>query len=219
MTTNKKVSILILTHNAPKYVRLTIESLRRHTKNIDYEVCVIDNASRRPTRLMVKWLYRRKLIDKAVFSSHNSLFAGGNNILSTIADKNADYYLLLNSDIEIKSDDWLSNLLKAHKKGVTAYGVVEDEPYRVDGYCYLIDVDLYRQYPLDEKNFQWFWAITKQQAQVLSAGYNVQGYKEHEQYLHHFGGRSGGDFRGAEGMNTSAEVSKKWFNGKKPKFL
>jgi hypothetical protein len=168
---------------------------------------------------MLRLLFRRKLIHKLVFSSHNTLFAAGNNILSSVADKEADYFLLLNSDVEIKDDDWLNRLLKVNKKGITSYGVVEDEPYRVDGYCYLIDADLYRKYPLDEHNFQWFWAITKQQALILTNGYSVQGYQDHEEYLHHFGGKSGGDFTGAEGMNTPAEVTNKWFKGKRPKFL
>jgi glycosyltransferase involved in cell wall biosynthesis len=216
---NKKVSILMLTHNAPGYVKLTVESLVKHTKNVDYELCVIDNASKRTTRVLLKLFYRRKMIQKVIFSSYNTLFASGNNILSSVADKDADYFLLLNSDIEIKDDNWLSKLLDVHKKGVTSYGVVESEPYRVDGYCYLIDADLYRKYPLDERNFQWFWAITKQQAQVLTSGYSVQGFRNHEEYLHHFGGKSGGDFMGAEGMNTPAEVSKKWFRDKRPKFL
>lgn len=220
MAANKtKISILVLTHNAPMYVRLTVRSLIRHTKNADYELCVLDNSSKRPTRYLLNILYKFKMIDKLVLSSHNTLFAAGNNILSSVADKNADYFLLLNSDIEIRSDNWLDNLLKVHKRGVTAYGVVEDEPSRVDGYCYLIDADLYRKYPLDDYNYQWFWAITKQQGRLLTDGYSVQGIKEHEQYLHHFGGKSGNDFNGAEGMSTSVEVSKKWFHGKRPKFL
>lgn len=209
----------MLTHNAPKYVDLTIKTLRKYTKGIDYELVVLDNASKLQTRLVVKRLFRKKLIDKVVFSSYNTLFAAGNNIMSSVADKESKYFLLLNSDIEIKDDKWLHKLLKVHKTGITSYGVVDTEPYRVDGYCYLIDADLYRKYPLDERNFQWFWAITKQQAQVLTAGHNVQGFKEHEKYLHHFGGKSGGDFHGAEGMSTPAEISKKWFKGKKPTFL
>lgn len=217
--TNSKISILMLTHNAPKYVKLTIESLHKHTKNVNYELCVLDNASRYPTRLVLRLLAKRNMINKITFSSYNTLFAAGNNILSSIADKKADYFLLLNSDVEIKDDNWLDNLLEAHKRGVTTYGVVEDEPYRVDGYCYLVDADLYRKYPLDEDNYQWFWAITKQQATIMADGHSVQGFKNHEKYIHHFGGKSGGDFSGAEGMSTPAEVSKKWFKGRRPKFL
>lgn len=214
-----KVSILMLTHNAPKYVNLTIKTLRKHTQGIDYELVVLDNGSKLRTRLLLKWLYHRRLIDKIVLSSYNTLFAAGNNLLTHVANKEATHFLLLNSDIEIKSDEWLHNLLKVHKSGITTYGVVDSEPYRVDGFCYLIDADLYRKYPLDEQNFQWFWAITKQQAEILTTGHNVQGFKEHEIYLHHFGGKSGGDFVGAADMDTPADVSKKWFNGKKPKFL
>lgn len=209
----------MLTHNAPKYVELTIKSLHKYTKNTDYELVVLDNASKLQTRLLLKRLYKKGLIDKLVMSSYNTLFAAGNNIMSSVADKDSKYYLLLNSDIEIKDKEWLSRLLEIHKKGVSAYGTVESEPARVDGYCYLVDAELYRKYPLDEDNFQWFWAVTKQQAQILTSGYHVQGFQEHEKYLHHFGGKSGGDFRGAEGMTTSAEVSKKWFKGKRPKFL
>jgi len=215
----KTISILMLTHNAPKYVKLTIDSLVKHTTNINYELCVLDNASKRSTRLLLKLLFKRKKIHKVVFSSYNTLFAAGNNILSSVADKNADYFLLLNSDIEIRDDNWLDNLLKVHKRGITSYGVVESEPFRVDGYCYLIDADLYRKYLLDDHNFQWFWAITKQQAQILTDGYSVQGFKEHEDRLHHFGGKSGNDFYGAEGMSTPMKVSKEWFKGKKPKLL
>lgn len=209
----------MLTHNAPKYVELTIKTLRKYTKNIDYELVVLDNASKLRTRLVLQKLYRTGYVDKLVFSTYNTLFAAGNNILASVADKESDYFLLLNSDIEIKSNNWLKKLLEIHEPGITTYGVVDSEPYRVDGYCYLIDASLYRKYPLAEQRFQWFWAITKQQAQVLSAGYNVQGIKYHEDYLHHFGGKSGNDFMGAEGIDTPMDVSIKWFKGKKPKFL
>lgn len=216
---NRRVSILMLTHNAPKYVWITITSLRKYTKDVDYELVVLDNASKLWTRLIVKLLFIFKMIDKVIFSSYNTLFAAGNNILASTADKHSDLFLLLNSDIEIKSEKWVHKLLSTHKKGITSYGVVNTEPYRVDGYCYLIDADLYRKYPLDEQNFQWFWAITKQQAQVLTEGKSVQGFMEHEEYLHHFGGKSGGDFVGAAGMDTPADVSTKWFKGKRPTFI
>ncbi|MDL2235500.1 glycosyltransferase [Christensenellaceae bacterium OttesenSCG-928-L17] len=217
---NDKISIIILTHNAPKYVRLTLASLKKYTKG-NYEVLVLDNASKRPTRTLLKLLLRLGYIGKLVMSSHNTLFAGGNNILAAIADQDSKYFLLLNSDVEIKSSEWLTNLLKIHKKnkaGITTYGVVDTEPKRVDGYCYLIDADLYRKFPLDE-SYQWYWGITKQQAKVLNDGHIVQGVKDHEQYLHHFGGKSGDSFIGAKGMDTPQTKSKKWFNGKKPKFL
>jgi GT2 family glycosyltransferase len=218
-----KISILILVHNAPKYVKLTLESLHKHTKKANYEVIVLDNASKIRTKLLLVYLYKiKKYIDKLAFSTYNTLFAGGNNLASSMADVKSKYFLLLNSDIEIKSDDWLDHLLRIHKKnqaGISSYGVVESEPKRVDGYCYLINADLYQKYPLSN-DYQWWWAITKQQADVLARERErVQGFREHEKYLHHFGGKSGQDFRGAEGLDTSTEISKKWFKGKAPEFL
>lgn len=210
----KKVSILMLTHNAPKYVKLTIESLRKHTNNNEYELIVLDNASKKPTRLLLKWFFRKKMIDKVIFSSHNTLFAAGNNIMAHAASPESELYLLLNSDIEIKSDDWLDRLLEVHEKGVSAHGVVESAPTRVDGYCYLIDADLYRKHPLDDRQFQWWWAITKQQADILGEGYKVKGYLNHEKYLHHFGGKSGEGFKGAKGMDMITSLPESWFAGK-----
>lgn len=209
----------MLTHNAPDYVKLTISSLKKHTKNVDYELIVLDNGSGLRTRSLLKSLYRKKKIDKLIMSTYNTLFAAGNNMMSHAVRADSELYLLLNSDIEIKNDNWLSNLVKIHKGGVTTYGVVDSEPFRVDGFCYLIDAELYHKFPLDAKKFQWFWAITKQQAQILTSGYEVQGYKDHEKYLHHFGGKSGGDFKGAAGMDTPIDVSKDWFKNKKPTFL
>ena len=91
-------------------------------------------------------------------------------------------------------------------------GVVPFPPVRVDGYCLLIDADLYRQFKLDE-DYAWWWSITKLQAQVLRAGLSVRGYLHHERYLHHFGGKSGSDFKQAKGMDTSIEEADKWFGG------
>lgn len=208
----KKIAFLILTHNAPKYVKLTIDSVYKHTKDIDFEIIVLDNDSKWQTKALLKLLFLRKKIDKLVFSSHNTLFGGGNNIMAHLTD-DADLFLLLNSDIEVKDDNWLKNLLEHHKKGVTAYGVIEHEPVRVDGWCYLIDAELYRQNPLSREH-QWWWAITKQQADILNQGYDVQGFQDYEKWIHHFGGKSGGDFKGAKGMATPVETSKGWFKGK-----
>jgi len=219
---NKKIAILILTHNAPKYVKLTLDSLAKNTHGINHEVIVLDNASKFATKAELLWQYKiKKQINKLAFSTYNTFFAGGNNILAIMADKDTDYFLLLNSDVEIKSANWLEHLLELHVKNdaaITSYGVVDSEPYRVDGYCYLINADLYRENPLDE-NYQWWWAITKQQADSMVSGGKVQGVKDHEEYLHHFGGKSGQDFRDAKGLDTSIEISRKWFKGKKPEFL
>ena len=96
-------------------------------------------------------------------------------------------------------------MIDVHKPGITAFGVVQGDPItRVDGYCMLVDSRLNRDHLLDE-SFQWFWSVTKLQAQLLTVGYSVQGYIEHENQLHHFGGKSGKGFKGAKGMDVNVQ--------------
>jgi hypothetical protein len=202
----------MLTHNAPRYVELSIRTLARYTRNVDYELVVVDNASEQPTKNRLNQLKREGLVQRVTFLGYNSFFAGGNNIAARQAADHSTHLLLLNSDVEIKHPDWLSNLLAVHKPGITTYGVSED-PLRVDGYCLLVDAALYREHPLDE-NHQFFWANTKFQAALLARGYSVQGYAEHERYLHHFGGKSGKAYKSARGLVMTQEELTECFRGK-----
>jgi glycosyltransferase involved in cell wall biosynthesis len=211
------VSILMLVHNAPHYVDISIRSVAEKTADVNHELVVIDNASEIKTQALLTSLSQQGLIQKLRLMERNTLFAGGNNIAAKEADPAATHFLLLNSDIEIKDSQWLRHLLDIHKKGITSYGVAES-PIRVDGYCLLIDAELYRQYQLDEGH-QWWWSVTKLQAAVLRDGLSVQGYAEHERYLHHFGGRSGDAFKNAKGMNVSQAEVYQWFGGLTPLVL
>jgi hypothetical protein len=205
------VSILMLTHNAPEYVELSIVSITQ-TVDVNYELVVVDNASDAETRHIVTTLFSRGLINRLTFLNYNSLFAEGNNIAARVARQDATHYLLLNSDVEIRHPYWLANLLHHHKRGVTAYGVAFNHVPRADGYCFLIDADLYKQHQLDEGH-QWWWSITKIQAKLLNADLSVQAFANHEQWLHHFGGKSGDSWRGAKGMEITPEDAALWFNG------
>lgn len=210
-----KLSILMLTYNAPRYVLESIWGVKKktNTNGFTYELVVVDNKSRLPTRVLVKLLKLIGLVDVLYMNSVNSLFAGGNNIAAKLADKESALYLLLNSDVRINHADWLVNLVRRHKRGVTAYGMVDD-PLRADGYCYLIDANLYHKYPLDE-NHQWWWSITKQQAQLLGDA-SVQAYRNHEKWLHHYGGRSGKGFKDAKGMDIDIDNVRSWYEKADP---
>lgn len=208
----KKVSILMLTYNAPRYVKKSIVSLKKLTKNSNYELIVVDNASKHPT---IRTLYKLKsqgLIDKLYYNSQNDLFAKGNNIAARLASEDSDYYLLLNSDVEIKSSDWLDKLIELMPKegGIVSFGAVQSEPKRADGYCMMINADLYNKYKLDE-HFQWWWGVTKLESQVLKEGKKVIAIDNHEEYIHHFGGKSGKGFSDATGMDVNMDEVKKWF--------
>lgn len=208
----KKVSVLMLTYNAPRYVKKSIVSLKKLTKNSNYELIVVDNDSKHPT---IRTLYKLKsqgLIDKLYYNSQNDLFAKGNNIAARLASEDSDYYLLLNSDVEIKSSDWLDKLIELmpEEGGIASFGAVQSAPKRADGYCMMINADLYNKYKLDE-HFQWWWGVTKLESQVLKEGKKVIAVDDHEEYIHHFGGKSGKGFSDATGMDVDMDEVKKWF--------
>lgn len=211
------VSILMLTYNAPEYVELSIRSVRERTVGVDYELVVVDNDSRPPTKELVQKLYDQGLIDSLKLMPYNSFFAEGSNIAASLASSQATHYLLLNSDVEVHSVEWMRRLLDHHSRGATAYGLALD-PLRIDGYCLLIDADLYQSHPLDEGH-QWWWGVTKQQAQLLREGFTVQGWGEHAAYLTHFGGKSGSAFKSARGMDVVREEVEQWFDGKRATVL
>ena len=211
------VSILMLVYNAPHYVEESIETVHSMTSDVEYELVVVDNASNSETKELLQKLYDEKKIDKLYFNPLNSLFAGGNNIASRISSPNSDYYLLLNSDICIKNPAWLAKLVNLHQNhscGATAYGAVLATPIRADGYCLLVNKELYDKYLLDE-NYAWFWGVTKLESQILADGFNIIAVKEHEKYIHHYGGGSGDAFKNAKGMDTEIGAIIKWFNLKK----
>lgn len=209
-TPDIKVSIHILVHNAPEYVRLTIRSLVQKTAQPAYEIVVVDNGSETATRDLLHALHSAGHVQRIEVLNRNSLFAEGNNIAAALAPGDATHFLLLNSDVEVRHPDWLSNLLRGHRKGISGYGVVEKPWPRADGWCLLIDSDLYTKYRLDE-SYQWWWSITKLQAQLLKDGYAVRAYRNHEKYVHHFGGKSGNGYVGARGMELKQEEAAGWF--------
>lgn len=207
-----KISVLMLTYNAPHYVKKSIVTLKKMTEGVDYELIVVDNNSKHPTIRTLYKLKSRGLIDKLYYNSQNDLFAKGNNIASRLAREDSDYYLLLNSDVEIKSKDWLKKLVDLMPKngGIVSFGAVQSAPKRADGYCMLINADLYNKYKLDE-HFQWWWGVTKLESQVLKEGKAVIAVENHEEYIHHFGGKSGKGFKDATGMDVDMAEVKQWF--------
>ncbi|WP_461461028.1 glycosyltransferase family 2 protein [Methanobrevibacter sp.] len=207
------ISILMLTYNAPSYVFKSIRDVHKTKKVTDnLELIVLDNSSKFPTKFILKILKKLGFIDKLVLNPQNDFFARGNNLASQHASNNATHYLLLNSDIKITDINCFNKLSELHPKdgGISSFGAVLSEPKRADGYCMLIDKDLYDKFKLDE-DFQWWWSVTKLQSQVLSSGYKIIAVRNHEEYIHHYGGKSGKGFEDVKGMNTDIEIVKGWF--------
>jgi glycosyltransferase involved in cell wall biosynthesis len=210
----------MLTHNAPDYVRISVESLRALTQDVRYELVVVDNASGPETVALLRQLKAQGLVDRLHLSSVNTLFAEGNNIAARMADVRSTHFLLLNSDVEVHAPLWLRELLDLHQApGIAAYGVVAHPPIRVDGYCLLIDAPSWRERGGLDEGFQWWWSVTKLQAGMLADGLPVRGIYAHDDRLVHFGGRSGDAFRGAQGMSATQKEVESWFAGRRPEVL
>lgn len=210
---NAVVSIVILVHNAPDYAKHTLRTLQKTKTKMAYEVIVLDNASKLRTRKMLKRLEEKGWIDKLILSEENTLFSKGNNIAVRYMSETSRYILLLNSDIEIRNPKWLDELFRIHTKGVTALGCSSFQDNRPDGFCYLVDRELYEKIKLDE-SYAWFFSLAKLTAQILNMGYKVNTIVDYSNLLYHYGGKSG-KVKNASGMDTLEEEVVSWFGGKK----
>lgn len=208
------VSIIILSYNAKVFTRHTIKTLQK-TQSVEFETIVLDNGSSAASVRMLKRLKAQGAIDKLILLDENTFFAKGNNRAFEACDPSSKAIVLLNSDVEIRDREWLTHLMNIHQKGSTSFGLCDNEPHiRGDGYCIMIDRDLYDRFRLDEQ-FEWWWSITKLQAEILNAGYAVTAVKNHESLLHHYGGMSGSDWVNAAGMNVEGNEVKRWFKAGK----
>ncbi len=81
------VSIIILTHNADDYIKITLESLKT-TVGVEFEVIVVDNASKVDTQKMLLEYKINGYIDRLLLLNENTFFAKGNNIGIYVAKKN-----------------------------------------------------------------------------------------------------------------------------------
>lgn len=101
-----KVSIVILNWNGEKYLNDFLPVLLDNTLIPDVEVVVADNAS---TDGSLALLDAKFPTVKVLKLDKNYGFAGGYNKALELVD--AEYFVLLNSDIEV-TNDWLSPLLE-----------------------------------------------------------------------------------------------------------
>ena len=141
----------------------------------------------------------------------NLFFAKGNNLGSRIASINSRYVLLLNSDIEIIDPKWLSKMLAIHKRGATSLGcgISEKGQFIADGYCILIDKDIFDKILINEK-FEWWYGLAYTEKEILRRFYTIQAVSSHDELLVHFGGKSGDDWKKAAGMERINWYDK-WF--------
>lgn len=101
-----KVAIVILNWNGEKYLSQFLPILIENTRIDDVEIVVADNASTDGSLSLLKDKFpavRTVLLDK------NYGFAGGYN--KALAQIEAEYFVLLNSDVEV-TENWLPPMLQ-----------------------------------------------------------------------------------------------------------
>lgn len=125
-----------------------------------------------------------------MLSDKNYFFVGGNNRAVKYVAEESDYIVLLNSDIEIRNSQWLKKIVEIHQRGITACQICSEADNRPDGWCLLVDRDIYLNHKLDEKRFTWYYSIADFGSRVMCSGYSVQTIKNYDNFIRHFGGMS-----------------------------
>lgn len=103
----KKLAIVILNWNGVKYLQQFIPNVVKYSNTDNYQVDIIvaDNGS---SDISISWLQQNYPSVKTILLDKNYGFTGGYNL--ALQQVYADYYLILNSDIEV-TEGWLSPLL------------------------------------------------------------------------------------------------------------
>ncbi|NQV38586.1 MAG: glycosyltransferase [Candidatus Marinimicrobia bacterium] len=190
-----KTAIIIVTYNALDYIKKCFVSLFKHT-SIDHEIIVIDNASNPETQKYLDSLHVSGKI-QLIKNTENVLWLPAvNQGLKVIAD-DTEYCLLLNSDIEIFSYDWLLKLqqpmLEDTAIGIsgTHYNFLPVKPTygAIDGCCYMLRRDLIRELGYFDENYPWNGAPFIYSARAWNIGQYFYHVKN-ETILHHHGKKS-----------------------------
>lgn len=104
-----RVSIIIVSYNNLVLNKLCLESLIRNTEHPNYEIIVVDNASKDGTPAYLRYMAAQYPNISIILNDGNNGFARANN--QGIARSSGDYIVLLNNDT-IVPRGWLSRLLR-----------------------------------------------------------------------------------------------------------
>lgn len=107
---NPKVSIVIPTRDKVEYLRRAVDSIQEHTKYSNYEIIIVNNRSEeKETREYFKEIGKEgniRVIDFDKPFHFGKLY----NWVSKKID--GEYMLMLNNDVKVLSDGWLSSMLE-----------------------------------------------------------------------------------------------------------
>ena len=168
---NELVSIVVVTYNKIKALKLCLASLIPTLNGINKEVIVWDNNSDDGTSVYLKEIEAAHSFVKVVYNSSNI----GNNAKSIVVEMTAgDYIIGIDDDVISFPDNWVQNMVSAYKSvpfmGYMAADVVQDEKTNgakfteeryvnkdyfngavtiqsgpVGGWCFMISRNVYRE--------------------------------------------------------------------------
>lgn len=105
-----KISIVIVNYKTPGLLKDCVQSIVQHTKDVNYEIIIVDNNSEDESEQIIKLVYPEV---KWLNTGYNAGFARANNL--GIQNAEGDYILLLNSDT-IVNENTLRQTLTDFKK-------------------------------------------------------------------------------------------------------
>ena len=119
-----KLSILIVNWNTKKLVANCINSIYRFAPGFDYEIIVVDNASRDGSLEALRGNFSTNPEVKIIGSTENLGFAKGNNL--AYERSSGEYVLLLNPDTQVRAGslEKLVGYLDAHPEAGVAGGQI-----------------------------------------------------------------------------------------------
>lgn len=113
MAKNKTICVISLTFNRPEYIKRSFDSLYKRA-GMPFEHFVFDDCSDEHTQQMLKILQCRFGFKLFTSKKHANIYNNFKRHLHNVP-LNFDYYLKLDSDIEILSDNLLVHLLDVSK--------------------------------------------------------------------------------------------------------
>lgn len=109
ITSDPKVSVVVLTYNNLNLTKNCLYSIYKYSNYSNLEVIVVDNFSTDSTRAWLSEFAQTKNNFKLILNDKNSGFSAGNNI--GIKQASGEYVVVLNNDTFV-SPNWIKNLLQ-----------------------------------------------------------------------------------------------------------
>jgi GT2 family glycosyltransferase len=160
------LSIIIVSYNTKEFLKGCIESIYKTTKNLKFEIIVVDNASSDATVQLLEKLKTENF--KFIANKENMGFSKANNI--GVKQASGKYLLFLNPDIVVHADtmEGMVKFMENHEDG----GAATCKVVMPNGQ---IDDASHRGFPTPWNSFSHFFGLAKVFGKrKLFGGYNLK---------------------------------------------